>query len=160
EAGFFPGMTVHINRWFPKRERARALALFLIASPIALTIGGPLAGLILQWHFFDLPGWRWVFIAEGIPAIILGFLTLYLMTDRPEQAPWLEPEELAWLQNEFEEEKREKAATGHFTVWQALRHPTVLLLAAIIGLANIGIQGFFLWLPTTVHQASGLNPSM
>jgi ACS family tartrate transporter-like MFS transporter len=151
---------VHSNRWFPKRERARALALFLMASPIALAIGGPIAGMILRWHYFNLPGWRWVFIAEGVPAILLGFITLYVMTDRPEQAKWLQAEERDWLLGELEAEKRQKATLGHFTVWQAIRHPTVLVLAAIIGLANIGIQGFFLWLPTTVHKASGLNPSL
>jgi ACS family tartrate transporter-like MFS transporter len=160
EAGFFPGIIVYLNGWFPSRYRARAMARFVMASPIALTIGGPIAGVILNWHWFHFPGWRWVFIAEGIPAILLGILTLFVMTDRPEHARWLASEEREWLSNELEAERRRKAAFGRFTVWQALRHPTVLLLALIIFLANVGIQGFFLWLPTTVQKASGLSPSL
>jgi ACS family tartrate transporter-like MFS transporter len=160
EAGFFPGIMVHLNHWFPSRYRARAMARFVIASPIALTIGGPIAGLILKLHWFNLPGWRWVFILEGIPAIILGFVTLYAMTDRPRDAAWLKPEEREWLQGELDGETKRKLAHGRFTVWQTLRHPTVLLLALVIFLANVGIQGFFLWLPTTVHKASGFSPSL
>ncbi|MBM3775163.1 MAG: MFS transporter [Acidobacteria bacterium] len=160
EAGFFPGVIVYLNEWFPNQYRARAMAKFIIASPIALTIGGPFAGALLQLDWFGMPGWRWVFIVEGVPAIVLGLLTPFLMTDRPRDAAWLKGEERDWLLNELEAEKRRKAAHGHFSIWQALRHRTVLSLAAITFLANIGIQGFFLWLPTTVQKASGLPAYM
>lgn len=158
EAGFFPGIIVYLNQWFPSQYRARALARFVMASPIALMIGGPIAAPILKLNWLDLQGWRWVFILEGIPAIILGFVVLAIMTDRPANAKWLKPEERDWVAGEMEAERIRKAAFGHLTVWQALRHPNVLGLALIIFLANVGIQGFFLWLPTTVQKASGLPP--
>jgi ACS family tartrate transporter-like MFS transporter len=160
EAGFFPGVIVYLSQWFPSQHRARATAKFLIASTIALTIGGPIAGLILKLDWLGLRGWQWVFILEGVPAIVFGIATLYVMTDRPQQAAWLAPEERDWLLNELETERIRKAAFGKFTIWQAIKHPTVLLFALIIFLANVGIQGFFLWLPTTVQKASGLSPTI
>jgi sugar phosphate permease len=129
-----------------------------MASPIALVIGGPIAGLILKATWFGLPGWRWLFILEGVPAIAMGIAVWFIMTDRPQQARWLAPDECDWVMHELTEEKRRKAARGKVTVWQALHHPTVLLLAAITFIANIGIQGFFLWLPSTVQRASGFSP--
>jgi ACS family tartrate transporter-like MFS transporter len=156
EAGFMPGIIVYLNQWFPSHYRGRALARYLMASPLALAIGGPIAGFILRLHWLGLSGWRWVFILEGVPAILAGIAVLFVMTDRPEKAKWLEPEERAWILNELQEEKRRKAAYGSYTVWQALRHPVVVLLVALTFMSNIGIQGFFLWLPTTVQRASGL----
>lgn len=158
EAGFFPGIIVYLNQWFPNQYRARAMARFVVASPVALAIGGPLAGLILRMNAFGLPAWRWLFILEGLPAILLGILTPILMINKPQDAKWLTPEERQWVTAELEEEKRRKLAYGKYTIWQALRHRAVLALAAITFLANIGIQGFFLWLPTTVQKASGLPP--
>src|ERR1700676_286507 len=101
EAGFFPGIILYLSQWFPSQHRGRATAGFLIASPIALTIGGPIAGLILKLNWFHLQGWQWVFILEGIPAILLGLATLWVMTDRPQLATWLEPEERDWVLNEL-----------------------------------------------------------
>src|SRR5215471_14098963 len=90
EAGFFPGIIVHLNQWFPTQYRARALARFIMASPIALAIGGPVAGPILKLKWLGLPGWRWLFIIEGVPAVVLAVVTLFLMTDSPSRAAWLE----------------------------------------------------------------------
>lgn len=159
EAGFFPGVIVYLNQWFPARYRAQAMGRFVMASPVALAIGGPMAGAILNLHWLGLASWRWVFILEGIPAVVLGVLTLRVMTDRPQQAAWLSAEERDWLVNELEGEKRRKAAFGEFTIWQALRQPNVLVLAAMTMLANIGIAGFFFWLPTTLEKASELSAS-
>jgi ACS family tartrate transporter-like MFS transporter len=158
EAGFFPGIIVYLNQWFPSQYRARAMARFVIASPIALAIGGPIAAPILGMDAFGLPGWRWLFILEGVPAILLGILTPFLMINRPQDAKFLTTEERDWVVNELEQEKHRKAVHGTYTIWQALRHPTILALAAITFTANIGIQGFFLWLPSTVQKASGLSP--
>jgi len=158
EAGFFPGIIVYLNQWFPTQYRARAMARFVVASPVALAIGGPIAAPILGMDALGLQGWRWLFILEGLPAILLGILTPFLMINRPENAKWLSSEERDWVVNELEQEKLRKAAHGSYTVWQALRHPTVLALAAITFTANIGIQGFFLWLPSTVQKASGWSP--
>ena len=158
EAGLVPGVYVYLNQWFPKLYRAGAMARFFMGGALALIIGGPMAGWIMRFHWLGKPGWRWVFILEGVPAVILGVVTFFVMTDRPEQATWLEPEERTWLHNEQEVEKREKAGKLKLTFWQVLRQRNVLILAAITGLGNIGISGFFLWLPTTVQKASGLSP--
>jgi ACS family tartrate transporter-like MFS transporter len=158
EAGLVPGVLVYLNQWFPKLYRAGAMARFFMASPIALVIGGPIAGLILKFNWLGKPGWRWVFILEAVPAILLGIVTFFIMTDRPEQATWLEPEEREWMRNELEIEKRQKASLGKVGVWQAMRQRNVLILASMTFLSNIGIAGFFLWLPTTVQKASGLPP--
>jgi ACS family tartrate transporter-like MFS transporter len=158
EAGLVPGVMVYLNQWFPSVYRAGAMARFFMASPIALAIGGPIAGWILKFNWLGKPGWRWVFILEAIPAILLGIVTLLVMTDRPERATWLEPEERKWVHNELEKEERQKASLGKVGIWQALRQRNVIILALMTFMSNIGIAGFFLWLPTTVQKASGLPP--
>jgi ACS family tartrate transporter-like MFS transporter len=158
EAGLVPGVVVYLNQWFPSLYRAGAMARFFMASPIALAIGGPISGWILKFNWLGKPGWRWVFVLEALPAIVLGFVTLLIMTDRPQQATWLEPEEREWVSRELATEKRKKATLGKFTIWQALRQRNVIVLASMTFVSNIGIAGFFLWLPTTVHRASGLPP--
>jgi MFS transporter, ACS family, tartrate transporter len=99
EAGFFPGVILYLTYWFPARERARAVAFFMAASPVTGALGGPLSGTVLQ--FLDgaggLRGWQWLFLLEGAPAVALGFVVLRYLTDRPEQAGWLTPEERSWL---------------------------------------------------------------
>ena len=156
EGGFWPGMIVYLNQWFPSQYRARAIAQFGAAHPVALIIGGPIASVILQLNWLGLSGWRWVFILEGIPAIVMGVAVLFIMTDWPREASWLQPEEKEWVINELEMEKRGKAAFGKFTVWQVLRHPAVLLLALVHFLSTAGMYPFVFWLPTTVQRASGL----
>jgi ACS family tartrate transporter-like MFS transporter len=111
EAGFFPGVILYLTYWFPARERARAVAFFMAASPVTGALGGPLSGAILQ--FLDgalgLRGWQWLFLAEGAPAVALGFVVLRYLTDRPEQASWLTPEERAWLAEQLGEEEKRRA---------------------------------------------------
>ena len=90
EAGFFPGVVVYLSHWFRLEDRSRAKAWFMIAQPLSIVIGLPLSRWILETvHWHGLDGWRWVFILEGMPPILLGFVTLRYLTDRPEQAKWL-----------------------------------------------------------------------
>src|SRR3954466_13998708 len=89
EAGFFPGIIVYISHWFRYQDRAKAVALFMAAIPIATLIGSPISGLLLGVRWLDQPGWRWLFIVEGVPAVILGFTTLFYLTDWPREAKWL-----------------------------------------------------------------------
>src|SRR5580692_4100012 len=93
EAGFFPGILVYLTHWFRHEDRARAGALFMSAIPIANVLGSPLAGWLLGVHWFGIPGWRWLFILEGVPAVLLGIVTLIYLTDWPRQAKWLPAEE-------------------------------------------------------------------
>ncbi|MFN8007313.1 MAG: MFS transporter [Terriglobia bacterium] len=155
EAGFFPGVIVYLNQWFPRQYRGRAMARFIIAIPVSLALGGPVSGLILKLNWFGLSGWRWVFILEGVPAVALGFITLLYLTDRPEEARWLTNDEKKWISQELEEEKKRKSAFAKLTILQALHHRPVIFLALITFSVNIASQGFYLWLPTTVQKASG-----
>src|SRR6478735_1822767 len=109
EAGFFPGMILYITYWFRSKERARAVALFMTAPPLANAFGAPLSTWIvdhIQW--MDVPGWRWLFVFAGLPAIILGIVTLFYLVDRPEQSKWLSSEEKKWLINELKQENAKK----------------------------------------------------
>ena len=128
EAGFFPGVIVYLSHWFVYQDRAKAVARFMSAIPIAYILGGPLAGMILRVHWLGTAGWRWLFLLEGLPAILLGIATLFVLPDRPNEVRWLQPNERDWLSARLAEERRAKAQ--HVTIWQALRHPAVLMLTA------------------------------
>src|SRR6476659_2632130 len=104
EASFFPGMIVYLTHWFCSRDRARAIACFYIAVPTASLIGSPLAGWLLGVHWCSLAGWGWLFILEGVPAIVLGIITVFYLTDWPSQARWLPDEERGWLVRELQTE--------------------------------------------------------
>src|SRR5947199_1984776 len=111
EAGFFPGMILYLTYWFPADTRGRALARFMTATPIAGVIGGPVSGLLLKMGGAGgLAGWQWLFLIEGIPAIILGFVTLAYLPDSPKRATWLSAEEKEWIFSRLEKERREAQA--------------------------------------------------
>ena len=156
EAGFFPGILVYLTHWFRHEDRARAGALFMSAIPIANVLGSPLAGWLLGVHWFGIPGWRWLFILEGIPAVLLGMMTLFYLTDWPREAKWLPADEQEWIAGELQREKAAKSATGSWTVRQALGQRDVIVLALVYFLALIGLYGFNFWFPTILKRATGL----
>lgn len=161
EAGFFPGVIVFLTRWFIRQDRARAFALFLMATPVAQVISPVLSGALLNVGMTEkidgvmvahpavlgLHGWQWVFIVWGVPAVVLGVMVLVWLTDRPAQAKWLEPDERAALEAEIEKERAEHALrkSAHLSLFQALRQPRVLLLALAyfcVVTANYGTEFF------------------
>jgi ACS family tartrate transporter-like MFS transporter len=157
EAGFFPGIIVYLTHWFRHEDRARAGALFMTAIPVANVLGSPLAGWLLGVRWFGLPGWRWLFILEGIPAVLLGITTLFYLTDWPRQAHWLPAKEQEWITVELQREKEAKAAAaGAWTIRRALGNREVILLALIYFLALVGLYGFNFWFPTILKRATGL----
>src|SRR5262249_1834824 len=97
EAGFYPGIIVYLTHWFTLQDRARAMSSLIVAIPVALGLGGPLSAGLLRVDWFGLSGWQWVFIVEGLPAVVLGIVTLYYLTDRPRDAVWLTPAERDWI---------------------------------------------------------------
>jgi MFS transporter, ACS family, tartrate transporter len=147
EAGFLPGIIYYLGHWFPAAERARAVSWFMLAIPLSTVVGGPLAGGLLElngWH--GLAGWQWLFLVEGVPAVVLGFVVLFYLTDSPERAEWLKPEERSWLAERVRAEHR-----------AALLHPTVWLLGFIIFACQTGSYGLTLWIPQIVQGLSGLS---
>jgi MFS transporter, ACS family, tartrate transporter len=150
EAGFFPGVIVYFTHWFPRRDRARALTGMLVGIPISLSLGAYLSGWLLEQSWFGVAGWQWVFVVEGAPAVLLGVVVPFILTDRPHQAKWLTAEERAWLESTLEAERQESAAVGVMRVRDALKLRTVWLLALGIFATNIGGYAFAFWLPTTI----------
>ena len=159
EAGFFPGIIVYLTHWFRHEDRAKAVAVFMTAIPLSNILGSPLAGQILKIHWHGLQGWRWLFILEGIPAVIFGVVTLFFLTDWPRQAEWLPKEECDWITGELEREKQRKLALRSYTIWQALTNRDVLLLTLVYFMGSTGIYGFIIWFPTILKRASGLSTS-
>ena len=155
EAGFFPGILLYLTYWFPARERARAVGTFMLALPISYIIGAPVSGLILDHiHWGGVTGWRWMFILEGAPAVILGFLTLLFLPNRPKNAKWLMNEERTWLTEELERESQEKLKKYQFSTKEALLNGRVLLLGFIYLCIVIALYGVGFWVPQIVQKFS------
>ena len=155
EAGFFPGVIVYLSHWFIYRDRAKAVGLFMSAIPIAYILGSPLAGYILGLQWFGVPGWRWLFLLEGLPAVLLGIVTLFVLPDRPNEARWLRVGQRDWLGARLAEERQTKAHVEHVTIWQALRHPPVLLLTVGLFFCYTGGYAFWFWMPTMLQRFTG-----
>ena len=157
EAGFFPGIIVYLTHWFIYEDRAKAVAGFMAAIPLAFAAGSPISGLLLGVHWAGLHGWQWLFIVEGLPAIIFGVATWFYLTDWPHQAKWLPPEERQWVVNQLESEKRAKTSVRAYSVWEAIRHRDVLILTVLHFLQNGSAYGLAFWLPTMLKRLSGLS---
>jgi MFS transporter, ACS family, tartrate transporter len=155
EAGFFPAVVVYLTHWFQARDRAKAVARFYAAMPLSYVIGSPLAGVLLGISWFGLKGWRWLFILEGLPAVLLGFVSLYFLTDWPRDAKWLNPVEREWITTQLEQEKKAKHKMRSFTIWQAVRHRDVILLTLCYFFALTGNYGIAFWLPSLIKRMSG-----
>ncbi|MBS1794632.1 MAG: MFS transporter [Acidobacteria bacterium] len=157
EAGFFPGIIVYLSHWFRYQDRAKAVAMFMTALPFANIFGSPISGLILGVNWLGLAGWRWVFIVEGIPAVVFGIVTVFYLTDQPKDADWLDESERDWIAGELEREKQAKKAVKHFTIAEAFRNRNVIILAAAYFFAVICVYGFTFWLPTILKGLSGFS---
>jgi MFS family permease len=158
EAGFFPGMILYLTYWFPARERARRVALFMTAIPIAGVFGSPLSGALLTLDgFAGLEGWQIMFLAEGIPAVLLGLVVLRFLPNGPDEAGWLQPEERTWLRGALEQENRIKSEHGEYTTRQALTNGKVWLLSAIYFGVVTSVYGVSLWLPLIIEDFSGFG---
>jgi ACS family tartrate transporter-like MFS transporter len=158
EAGFLPGIVYYLSQWFPRARRAKAVSWFMIGIPLSIVFGGPLSGWLLGFEgHLGLHGWQWMFLAEGIPAVLLGFIVLVYLTEKPSDAQWLTADQRDWLSKAIEAEHVEAQARHRVSVGEVLRHPTVWLLAAIMFCCQTGSYGLTLWVPTIVKGLSGFS---
>ena len=160
EAGFFPGMILYFTYWFPKSYRARVISALFIAVPGSNALASIISGAILEMDgLLGLAGWQWMFILEAIPAVLLAFAVLVLMTDRPARATWLAPEERQWLETRLQEERRRIGSAGHLSLAQALTDRRVLGLSAIYFAIVTATYGITFFLPQIV-KGIGLSNVM
>jgi len=155
EAGFFPGMILYFKSWFPEAGRARTVGLFMTAGPISGFIGGPISGVLLNLHHLGgLSGWQWLFLLEGLPAVLLGAVVYFVLVDKPDEAKWLTPEQKSWLSEELEREKRVHVAETRASIWDVLASPGIWLCAFVYFGLNTCTYGISLWLPTLIKSIS------
>src|SRR5271170_6576100 len=155
EAGFFPAVIVYISHWFRAADRAKAVASFYAANPLSYVVGSPLAGLLLGISWLGLRGWRWLFILEGIPAVVFGVITIFYLTDWPRTATWLRADERNWINTELEKEKLAKQKVRSYSMWQAFAQRDVILLTLSYFCATTGGYGISFWLPSILKRLSG-----
>ncbi len=159
EAGLLPGIMLYFSYWFPQRERGKALALFMTGTAISNIIGAPLSSALLGLDgLFGLHGWQIMFVLEGIPSVIAGFVVLYYLTDKPAQAKWLTAEEKAWLEGVIKAEVAAKeAASGRMTLRMGLTSPRVLLIAVLCFFLVSGNFGVVFWMPQIIKGLGDLS---
>lgn len=156
EASLYPVIYAScIPRWFNAQDRARAIALLLTSLQISGIIGAPMAGWLLGVPLFGLKGWQGLFVIESIPAVMLTFVIMYWMADRPSEATWLTAEEKQFLTEQYEKEVAVKTAIKQYTVWQSFKEPEVLKLCIAYFLWITGFWGFNYWMPTVLKSMSG-----
>ncbi|EXE63567.1 major Facilitator Superfamily protein [Acinetobacter sp. 1542444] len=153
EAGFFPGVILYLTYWLPANYRARMVAIFMVAIPGANFIGSPLSGLLLSLDgWMGMRGWHWLFILEGIPAILLGIACLFALTDRPEQAKWLNSEQKAWLVERLQFERQQKTPIGHISLWQLLKNKYIWFMIIIYSGASAAGSTMSVWAPQLIKS--------
>ena len=160
EAGFFPGMILYLKHWFPANARARAVAWFMTANPLAGLVGSPISGALLGFHGRGLAGWQWLFLLEGLPAILLGAAVFWVLVDSPRQASWLTGEQRDWLVNELEREQQADSLIHKSSLRSVFTNPRVWILSLVyFGIAST-MYGVTLWLPSVIRALSGLGNLM
>jgi MFS transporter, ACS family, tartrate transporter len=155
EAGFFPGVIVYLSHWFLRQDRAKATSNFMAAIPISYVIGSPLAGWILGNSWWGVEGWRWLFVLEGTPAIVLGAVAFFYLTDRPSEATWMAPQQCEWIEETLCHEK--PAIKQTVSMVEALRSRTILLLAGVTFLNYFVFYSFAFWFPTMLKRQTGFS---
>jgi ACS family tartrate transporter-like MFS transporter len=153
EAGYFPGMILYLTYWFPQREQARALALFMTANTVTTILGAPVSGLILDHaHWLGLGSWRWLLILEGTPALVCGVLTYFLLPSRPQEAKFLTADEKEWIRAELGREEHQKLEQRQYSPLQALASGRVWHLVLTYFGMMIGLYALTSWAPQLVKS--------
>jgi ACS family tartrate transporter-like MFS transporter len=157
EAGFFPGMILYMKRWFPANARARAVAWFMTANPIAGIVGSPVSGALLGLSGKGFSGWQWMFLMEGVPAILLGVTVFWVLSDNPREAGWLKGEERAWLLERLALEQQAESSLRKENLWKVLLSPRIWMLSMVYFGVATTMYGVTLWLPSVIRSLSGLS---
>ncbi|SAK80724.1 membrane protein [Caballeronia calidae] len=165
EAGFFPGVLLYLSYWIPASYRARIVATFMVAIPAASFIGSPISALLLQMDGIGgLRGWHWLFLLEGIPTVLLGIACLFVLTNKPENATWLDEDERKWLINALATEHKAPKKVAQMPLTQLFRNRYVLCLALVCTCASAAGSTLGVWQPQllksfglTVMQTGLLN---
>ena len=153
DAGFFPGIILYLTYWFPARYRAGVVSLFMAAAPVSVLIGSPLSGALLAMEgVLGLHGWQWMFIIEAIPAVILGVVVLFYMTDRPEKAKWLAEDQRTWLVAEMNEEHARKKVVADHGILAGMTDIRVLALALVYFGTSAGLYTLGIWAPQIIKS--------
>lgn len=154
EAGFFPGIILYLSYWFPAARRAQVTAIFMAAAPLSTALGSPVSAALLEMHgMLGYAGWQWLFVLEALPAVVLGIVVLFYLTDRPEKAHWLTDEERHWLQDTMQAEEQARVAShGHSSVWRGLADRRVLALALVYFGTSAGLYTLGIWSPQIIHS--------
>jgi MFS transporter, ACS family, tartrate transporter len=158
EAGLFPGIILLFTYWFPDHHRARIVAGFTLALPVSVALGAPISTAILEMDgFLGIAGWKWIYVLEAIPTVLIGFVVLLWLTDKPAKATWLSPAERDWLVGRLEAERRAVEAKGKFSIWQGLTNPKILLLSAnYLGIVTPSL-GLLLFAPQIIKSLGATN---
>lgn len=154
EAGFFPGVILYLTYWFPREHRARIVGYFMLAIPISTFLGSPISGVILDGMggVAGLRNWQWLFILEALPAIVLGFIVLFVLPDGPAVAAWLPPEERAWLDRRLAAERRESAHYPRQSVWRIMADKRVMVLGLVYAGSSATNYGLSFWQPQLIKS--------
>jgi MFS family permease len=153
EAGFFPGVILYLTYWFPSEYRAKIVGIFMVAIPVAGLTGSPISGAVLGMDgVLGLGGWQWVFIVEAVPAIVLGVVSVFWLTDRPEHAAWLTGEQRAWLAGKLLMERRRATKVRQLSVWKVMVNKHVLVMALVYSGAAGASSAMALWQPQVIKS--------
>ena len=158
EAGLFPGIILLFTYWFPDHHRARIVSGFTLALPVSVALGAPISTAILGMDgFLGVAGWKWIYLLEAVPTVLIGFVVLAWLTDKPAKATWLTPDERAWLVGRLDAERRAVEAGGKLSLWQGLTNPKILLLSAnYLGIVTPSL-GLLLFAPQIIKSLGATN---
>jgi len=153
EAGFFPGVILYITYWFPREYRARIVGMFTVAIPVSSFLGSPISAALLGvdgWR--GLRGWQWMFIMEGAPAVLLGLFCLFVLSDKPSNAPWLDSDQKAWLNGRLQSESGQRKRVGQISLWSVLWNKYVLVLSVTLAGSTAVSSGLQIWQPQIIKS--------
>jgi len=158
EAGFFPGMILYLTYWFPRKYLARNVALFMTATALAGVVGGPVSGALLEMHgMLGLSGWQWLFLLEGIPAVLLGVAVFFYLPERPEKSAWLPQDEKDWLRERLDLEHQDKANEKEQGLLPTLGSVRVWVLCLIYFTLVVSMYGIAMWMPLMLKNITGFS---